>query len=103
MAYSQFTLADLDSRFHVTVRRSRAPLFTSQPPIEPSAYLREALNRAERVLSRVPSEKARSESVIAPVLSELETTLSDKVAVFSGATLDVSPEEGLAHLAATAL
>lgn len=95
MSYSQFSLADLKSRFQVSLKRAPTPLFATQPAVAPSPFLREALHRAERVLSRIPSEKARSESIIAPVLGELETTLSDKVAVFSGATLDVAPAEGL--------
>lgn len=92
MAYSDFTLERLIQEFGVDVRGEKS-LFAGVLAVEPSAWLVEALHRANN--AGFGTEKSRSERVVSPVLLELSYRNHDDFALISGATLSVDPLRGL--------
>ncbi len=91
MAYTDFTLADLEVKFGLTTQIK--PLFPATQPIAPSENLERALQRAEKL--RLRTEKAKSEWVVVPVLNELLDRNGDFFTVYSGESLNADSEKGL--------
>jgi hypothetical protein len=91
MAYANFTLADLKSRFGLTA--VTAPLFRQVSALDPGEWLTRALDRAGAIARF--SEKSRSERLIAPVLDRIADFLDGRYACFSGAELNVDATQGL--------
>lgn len=94
MAYSDFTLNRVKSELGVTVFEGIS-LFADVVPVEPSSYLKEGLKRAERFVTLVNTEKARSEFLIAPILGEVLERVKKSGSLFSGTEFNVDPEKGL--------
>jgi len=68
MAYGDFSFEDIESKFGIKNKVKR--LFDNNlPPIEPSPNLKYALDVASELPIR--SEKAKSESIVFPILVEL--------------------------------
>lgn len=69
------------------------PLFDQVPTVEPSSWLQQTLN----INSTIPSgsEKAKSELIITPILSDLHWRNPKRFTFFSGYPLNVLPEKGL--------
>ncbi len=63
-------------------------------PIEPSSFLIEALKRYVPLATAINTEKARSEYIIAPILSEI-TFINSQVSLFSGRNFNVDTSRGL--------
>lgn len=91
MAYSDFTPERLRNEFNVSFQGN--DLFPQVVPITPSAWLVEALERANSI--GFGSEKSRSERLVTPILLELAKRNEHKFAILSGAYLDVDPARGL--------
>ena len=91
MAYSDFTPERLRNEFNVSFEGN--DLFSQVPAIAPSAWLTEALERANSI--GFGSEKSRSERLVTPILLELAKRNEHKFAILSGAYLDVDPAKGL--------
>ena len=92
MAYTNFTLDDLEARFGIRNRRER--LFGEITPVPTiSDWLAQTLKMAESL--SVKSEKARSELLVSPILLELRMQNNDFFTVYSGDMLNVDEEKGL--------
>ena len=91
MAYSDFSSRDLRQRFGI--RFKAADLFSKSVPIEPSAWLIEALARGQEL--GFNSEKSRSERLVTPILLELSKLNPHTFTVYSGMNLDVDELAGL--------
>jgi hypothetical protein len=91
MAYSDFTLEMLEQNFGVQNRVER--LFAPMPAIEPSAWLVQSLKIAQELPMR--TEKAKSEWIVAPILSELRERNDKFFTIFSGDSLNADAEKGL--------
>ena len=91
MAYTDFTPAELTQRFGLDFQAAR--LFPNCPPQQPSAWLVETLQRAQRI--GYVSEKARSERLVSPVLTELNELSAQHFTFHSGINLDVDAAAGL--------
>lgn len=91
MAYSDFSARDLIQRFGV--RFKAANLFADAPPIEPSQWLVEALERGQAL--GFNSEKSRSERLVTPILLELSQLNPHTFTIYSGMNLDVDEVAGL--------
>jgi hypothetical protein len=93
MGYSNYKkLRQVTDRFdtHVELR----PLFTEPiQPISPSDWLVRSLEIAQMLPTF--NEKVKSEMIISPILAEVHLLHKDKVTLFSGEELSVSPEEDL--------
>jgi hypothetical protein len=91
MAYSDFTVTDLKTKFGVKFTSKR--LFSNTTPIEPTSWLTETLRIGRN--QGYSSEKARSERLISPVLSEIQNRNEFAFAILSGMDMNVDKEKGL--------
>jgi len=91
MAYSDFTSLDLTRKLGIEFHAEH--LFPNVKPIEPSAWLKESLERGEN--SGFGSEKSRSERLVSPILLEVSTNHNHEFSIYSGVNLDVDEALGL--------
>ena len=93
MSYSDFTSFDklipLGISQIITVEK-----LVDFEPIAPSAFLTEALKRFAPLAIAINTEKARSEYLIAPILSEI-VTFNPHFSLFSGKNFTADPSLGL--------
>jgi hypothetical protein len=94
MAYSDFTLAKVRQKLGVTIDESQS-LFTAVPPLQPSDFLRQTIREYLPLATAINTEKARSELLIAPVLTELRRQLKNQMGFFSGAEFNVDASREL--------
>ncbi|MDF5714146.1 MAG: hypothetical protein PUP93_09685 [Rhizonema sp. NSF051] len=93
MSYSDFKDLDSLNSLGITMIESVQTLIASEP-IEPSLFLIEALKRFVPLATAINTEKARSEYIIAPILSEV-AFLNSQVSLFSGRNFNVDASRGL--------
>jgi len=91
MAYGDFSLDEIEMKFGVKNRIE--PIFDQLTPVSPSVNLLEALENAAELPVR--SEKARSESIVYPVLLEMRKRNHKFFTIYSGDNLDIDKEKGL--------
>jgi len=94
MAYSNFTLAKVKEDFGLTVDETQN-LFTEVPGVHPSELLTLTLAESIPLATAIDTEKARSEFIIAPVLSEVRRQVNYQVSLFSGTDFNVDIEKDL--------
>lgn len=94
MAYSNFTLAKVKEDFGLTVDEAQN-LFTDIPAVQPSEILTVILQDYIPLATAIGTEKARSEFLIAPILSEVRRQLNNQISLFSGTDFNVDAEKGL--------
>ncbi len=94
MAYSQFSLTDIQETFQVELHQ-QVSLFASIAPIALSETLTATLDENVSLALAIYTEKARSELIIAPILVELRKILDRKISFFSGREFNVDAELGL--------
>lgn len=90
MAFADFTLDDAVTK--LGVRPVPADLFPGLTPAAVPSWLPEALAAGPQLGL---NEKARSEFLVAPILAAARVSAGGRLAVFSGARLDVDPTVGL--------
>lgn len=91
MDYGDFTLEEIELRFGV--RNRTGQLFPLVTPVEPGEKLKEALQLATELPVR--SEKARSETIVFPLLVELRSRNNKFFTIYSGDVLNADEEKGL--------
>lgn len=91
MAYGDFTSIDLVKKFGIKFRAE--PLFSNVASVEPSDWLREALDKGKAL--GFGSEKSRSERLVSPILLELSALNRHRFSIYSGLNLDVDEKSGL--------
>jgi hypothetical protein len=94
MAYSDFTLTKVKQQLGLTVNESQN-LFTQVSPVQPSEFLALTLKEYLSLATAINTEKARSELLIAPVLTEIRRQLKNQMSFFSGTELNVDADRGL--------
>jgi len=94
MAYSNFTLAKVKEDFGLTVDETQN-LFADIPGVHPSELLTLTLAESIPLATAIDTEKARSEFIIAPVLSEVRRQVNYQVSLFSGTDFNVDIEKDL--------
>ncbi|TVQ12707.1 MAG: hypothetical protein EA368_03435 [Leptolyngbya sp. DLM2.Bin27] len=94
MAYSDFTLATVRSAFDLAIEENRS-LFAGLAGVPPSARLQTDLDENRPLAIAINSEKARSEFLIAPILTEVRRQTDSPVSLFSGVEFNVAPDRGL--------
>ncbi len=92
MAYSDFTFDDVQSAFGIVGRTEQ--LFPPPAPLPVPEWLRIYLERSQR--QSLLSEKSRGELLVMPVLLASQELGRDRFAIFSGQSLNVAPDKGLA-------
>jgi hypothetical protein len=94
MPFSNFTLGKVKSDFSITTIETEI-LFPQITPVPPSELLTLNLKENLSLATAINTEKARSELIIMPVLTEVRRSLRGKVSLFSGADFNVDTERGL--------
>ena len=94
MAYDDFTLDALLRQFGMAAPLER-DLFAHVAPAPISDRLRETLTENVPLAIDIGTEKARSEFIIAPVLSEVRRQASCPLSLFSGVEFNVDSDKGL--------
>jgi hypothetical protein len=94
MAYSDFTLVKTRNAFGLTLNETRN-LFGNVAGVQPSDLLQRVLAENLTLATAINSEKARSEFLIAPILSEVRRQLDYQIGLFSGTEFNVDPAQGL--------
>lgn len=94
MAYSDFTLAKAKNTFSLTLNETRN-LFRNVTGVQPSDLLTRLLDENLSLATAINSEKARSEFLIAPILSEVRRQLDYRISLFSGTEFNVDSVQGL--------
>lgn len=89
--YRKFTWDNLNDNFGITAQRKK--IFYATPNIQPSAWLIQAIKRG--LQSPLMSEKARSESLVYPILTDLLELNKDTITLYSGAELNADKKNGL--------
>ncbi len=93
MSYSDFKDLDSLKSLGITTIESVQNLIAFDP-VEPSLFLIEALKRFVPLATAINTEKARSEYIIAPILSEI-AFINSQVSLFSGRNFNVDASRGL--------
>lgn len=88
-----FTLEKLQEQFGLNALDVK--VIPEIKPIPTSSWLIETLQRMSGSAFKIRSEKARSEFIIAPILTEMLERNQHRFALFSGQYFDVEPEAGL--------
>ena len=94
MAYSDFTIPELKKRFLLKIDEE-TNLFEDVPEVELPFTLVDILRRYLPLALNLNTEKARSELVIAPVLTEFKLLYRDRISLFSGLEFNVDETTGL--------
>ncbi len=87
MYYSEFTSLEQLASLGIDTIETVSELIKAKP-IPPSDFLKEALRRFVPLATAINTEKARSEYLIAPILSEV-TALDSRLSLFSGRNFNV--------------
>jgi hypothetical protein len=91
MAYSDFSLEDLELKFGI--KNYTAKLFENIEPLEPSEKLKDDLQLAAELPLR--SEKAKSEAIVFPILVEVRNHNDKFFTIYSGDMLNADESLGL--------
>ncbi len=91
MAYRNFSLDDLQQKFGI--RNQIRSLFAPMTPITLSEWLKITFENAADLPTH--TEKAKSESIIFPLLMELRNNNNKFFTIYSGDNLNVNEKEGL--------
>ncbi len=94
MAYSDFTVRKVKQAFGITTIEGPS-FFPELEPIAPSQTLLEVLLETIPLAVASPSEKAKSELLISPILVEVRKYLKRQVSLFSGQDFTVDASLGL--------
>lgn len=94
MSFSNFTLNQVKREFNITTVETES-LFPDIAPISPSELLALTLQENLSLATAINTEKARSELIIMPVLTDVRRHLQGQVSLFSGAEFNVDVQRGL--------
>jgi hypothetical protein len=91
MAYSDFTFSKVKEAFQLTIDE-KTNLFANIAKVQPSQILTTLLQENLAFAIAVGTEKARSEFIIAQILSEVRRQLNYKISLFSGSEFTVDSD-----------
>jgi hypothetical protein len=93
MAYSSFTLAQVEQQFDLNV--VKAIFFTDLPELPARTWFKQSLAISAPFAAAQGSEKVRSELIVAPLLFELRELLDRQIGLFSGVDFSIDAASGL--------
>lgn len=94
MAYSDFNLSELKTKFQINLIETSG-VFSQYPIRHPDSWLISFLTQNVPLALAINTEKARSELIIAPVLVELRNQFQGRISLFSGTEFNVDSSIGL--------
>jgi hypothetical protein len=93
MAYNNFTLTSVKHQFELNILD--APFCESLPSADPQPEFLTIFQQWLPLAQRAKSEKAKSELLVSPVLTELRRLVNEPIQLFSGEEFNVNRELGL--------
>jgi hypothetical protein len=93
MAYNNFTLETVKHQFGLNLIDS--PFCESLPPADPQPEFLTIFRQWLPLAQRAKSEKAKSELLVSPILTEVGRLMDNQVQLFSGEEFNVDRERGL--------
>ncbi|NJN29576.1 MAG: hypothetical protein HC824_03295 [Synechococcales cyanobacterium RM1_1_8] len=97
MSYSEFTLRKIKKDFQLTIVEGGRFLPKTEP-VAASPMLQQYLESYLPWAIAVGSEKAKSETIVAPVLLELKRLVNEPISIFSGRDFTVDSALGLSGI-----
>ncbi|MBI1914644.1 MAG: hypothetical protein HYS12_07885 [Planctomycetes bacterium] len=94
MSFRDFTLPKVQQDFGLTTDTSQQ-LFTRVAPVPLSETLRRYLDDFQPLGMSIPTEKGRSELLVAPLLAEVWRRSEHRISLYSGVELNVDEAAGL--------
>ncbi|MBX2864667.1 MAG: hypothetical protein KTR27_14050 [Leptolyngbyaceae cyanobacterium MAG.088] len=94
MAYNEFTINDIKKQFAVNLIEDQA-LFTDVKGQTPPQWLSDFLEIHLPLADAIGTEKAKSEFIVAPILSAARELLDRQISLFSGIEFTVDKSQGL--------
>ncbi len=94
MAYSNFTLKDVQKIFQLDIQEEMG-IFAHIDPVPLSDWLKMTLAENVPLAVSINTEKARSELIVVNVLVEIQKTFHQQVSLFSGVEFTVDKDQGL--------
>jgi hypothetical protein len=93
MAYNNFTLASVKHQFELKILD--APFCELLPTADPQPEFLTIFKQWLPLAQRAKSEKAKSELLVSPILTELRRLVHEPIQLFSGEEFNVDRELGL--------
>jgi hypothetical protein len=97
MEYSDFSVGKVKQAFGIQTIEGKS-FFPTITPVEPSTTLVAVLDETLPLAVALPSEKAKSELLISPILVEVRRHLKRQVSLFSGQDFTVDAALGLSGI-----
>ncbi len=94
MAYNKFTTEKAVDAFDLNIIGWENP-HEGVESVKPSAFLTEVLKEFAPLGLAIGTEKARSELIVMPILTEIRRQTNNQVSIFSGRTMNVDASKGL--------
>jgi hypothetical protein len=94
MAYNKFTVDSVRKQFAMQVDEIE-DLFAEVSPVAVSQFTLTSLQRHVPLAEAIGTEKAKSEFIVAPMLSELRELQKQRISLFSGLDFNVDRSQGL--------
>jgi len=94
MPYSEFTLKKVKNEFDLQIIENKT-IFNNINAVDIDSDFKNKLEENIHLALAINTEKARSEFIIAYVLSEIKYQLKDRISLFSGVDFDVDKEKNL--------
>jgi len=94
MAYSDFTINAVKKQFAVELIEDQA-LFDGIEPVDSPQWLKEFLAIHLPLADAIGTEKAKSEFIVAPILSAARELVQREISLFSGIEFNVDKAQGL--------
>ncbi|NJN30869.1 MAG: hypothetical protein HC824_10935 [Synechococcales cyanobacterium RM1_1_8] len=94
MSYSDFTINAVKKQFAVALIEDQA-LFETVGPVDSPPWLKEFLVIHLPLADAIGTEKAKSEFVVAPILSATREVAKREISLFSGIEFNVDKTQGL--------
>ena len=95
MPYSEFSIADIKKKFGIKTSFDFDDFINSVPCQKIGERLLDILTENVSLALAINTEKARSEFIVAPILSELRRIMQHKISIFSGIDFPVDASKGL--------
>jgi len=94
MAYSKFTLTQLETEFQIQLVEDQH-LYSNVTEVTLPQLLTDLLAYYVPMATAISTEKARSELIVAPILVELRRLTHEQISLFSGIEFNVDRKKGL--------
>ena len=93
-SYARFTMEEITEGLGIVIEQSPG-LFANAEPVSIREFVVEMLRENLPLAQAIGTEKAKSELLVAPLLTELRLLTNKEISLFSGVEFNVVPSQGL--------